>query len=293
PRRMDENHWDAIIPKPEDILPDFEDEDLSKDDYELDRRMEENHWDAIIPKPEDILPDFEDEDLSTDDYELDGYELSTNQPDILDENLWHSIIPELEDFIPGVDILDYDFKLKLSTNQSNRSMPTIDDFEDFQECSCFEAMMAEEEQWYKERNEEMLREINEEMEKVLLNVRLPEFPEFPDLSDGAGEAAIPGGARRKAEAAAGASSTRDRAFDDRAGEAAIPGGARRKAEAAAGASSTRDRAFDEESARLGFDAMAIAEASQEPLPADDLSISGSMLSLAHSNSASSFTHTAL
>ncbi|KAG8199950.1 hypothetical protein JTE90_006197 [Oedothorax gibbosus] len=52
-------------------------------------------------------------------------------------------------------------------------------------------------------------------------------------------------------------------------------------------------AFDEESARLGFDAMAIAEASQEPLPADDLSISGSMLSLAHSNSASSFTHTAL
>lgn len=52
-------------------------------------------------------------------------------------------------------------------------------------------------------------------------------------------------------------------------------------------------AFDEESARLGFDAMAIAEASQEPLPADDISISGSMLSLAHSNSASSFTHTAL
>lgn len=52
-------------------------------------------------------------------------------------------------------------------------------------------------------------------------------------------------------------------------------------------------AFDEESARLGFDAIAIAEASQEPLPADDISISGSMLSLAHSNSASSFTHTAL
>ncbi|KAG8174295.1 hypothetical protein JTE90_024653 [Oedothorax gibbosus] len=97
----------------------------------------------------------------------------------LDENLWHSIIPELEDFIPGVDILDYDFEL--STNQSNRSMPTIDEVEDFHEGSLFEAMMAEEEQWYKERNEEMLREINEEMEKVLLNVRLPEFPDLSGL----------------------------------------------------------------------------------------------------------------
>ncbi|XP_023235832.1 serine/threonine-protein kinase Tao isoform X1 [Centruroides vittatus] len=52
-------------------------------------------------------------------------------------------------------------------------------------------------------------------------------------------------------------------------------------------------AFDEESARLGFNAAAIAEASQEPLSEDDISISGSSLSLAHSNSASSFTHTAL
>ncbi|XP_076367355.1 serine/threonine-protein kinase Tao-like isoform X1 [Tachypleus tridentatus] len=52
-------------------------------------------------------------------------------------------------------------------------------------------------------------------------------------------------------------------------------------------------AFDEESAKLGFNAMEIARASQEPVADDDLSISGSMLSLAHSNSASSFTHTQL
>ncbi|RWS31878.1 serine/threonine protein kinase TAO1-like protein [Leptotrombidium deliense] len=49
--------------------------------------------------------------------------------------------------------------------------------------------------------------------------------------------------------------------------------------------------FDEESARLGFNALAIAEASCESI--DDNSVSGSMLSLAHSNSASSFTHAAL
>lgn len=41
-------------------------------------------------------------------------------------------------------------------------------------------------------------------------------------------------------------------------------------------------AFDEESARLGFSALAIAEASKESYPDDD-SLSGSMLSLAHSN----------
>lgn len=54
-------------------------------------------------------------------------------------------------------------------------------------------------------------------------------------------------------------------------------------------------AFDEESARLGFNAMAIAEASQEPFCDDehDASISGSMLSLVHSNSSSSFTHAEL
>uniref|UniRef100_A0A1B6LLJ8 non-specific serine/threonine protein kinase n=1 Tax=Graphocephala atropunctata TaxID=36148 RepID=A0A1B6LLJ8_9HEMI len=40
--------------------------------------------------------------------------------------------------------------------------------------------------------------------------------------------------------------------------------------------------FDEESARLGFSALAIAEASKESYPDDD-SLSGSMLSLAHSN----------
>lgn len=52
-------------------------------------------------------------------------------------------------------------------------------------------------------------------------------------------------------------------------------------------------AFDEESARQGFNALAIAEASTISIPDDDGSVSGSMLSLAHSNSASSFTHTAL
>lgn len=41
-------------------------------------------------------------------------------------------------------------------------------------------------------------------------------------------------------------------------------------------------AFDEESARLGFSALAIAEASKESYP-DDESLSGSMLSLAHSS----------
>ncbi|UYV81299.1 TAOK1 [Cordylochernes scorpioides] len=50
--------------------------------------------------------------------------------------------------------------------------------------------------------------------------------------------------------------------------------------------------FDEESARMGFNALAIAEASQEP-PFSEDDISGSLLSLAHSNSTSSFTHTAL
>ncbi|XP_046387066.1 serine/threonine-protein kinase Tao isoform X2 [Ischnura elegans] len=45
--------------------------------------------------------------------------------------------------------------------------------------------------------------------------------------------------------------------------------------------------FDEESARLGFSALAIAEASKEAYP-DDESLSGSVLSLAHSNSSMSF-----
>lgn len=52
------------------------------------------------------------------------------------------------------------------------------------------------------------------------------------------------------------------------------------------------QAYDEESARLGFNALAIAEASCESV-SDDHSVSGSMLSLAHSNSATSFTHAAL
>lgn len=52
-------------------------------------------------------------------------------------------------------------------------------------------------------------------------------------------------------------------------------------------------AFDQESTRLGFSAMSITAASQEPYPDDDTSFTGSMLSLAHSNSSSSFSHTSL
>ena len=51
--------------------------------------------------------------------------------------------------------------------------------------------------------------------------------------------------------------------------------------------------FDMESTRQGFNALAIAEASTECLGEDEASVSGSLLSLAHSNSATSFTHTAL
>uniref|UniRef100_U5EU25 non-specific serine/threonine protein kinase n=1 Tax=Corethrella appendiculata TaxID=1370023 RepID=U5EU25_9DIPT len=45
--------------------------------------------------------------------------------------------------------------------------------------------------------------------------------------------------------------------------------------------------FDEESIRMGFSALALAEASKETYP-DEESLSGSMLSLAHSNSSTSF-----
>ncbi|CAG2164175.1 unnamed protein product [Oppiella nova] len=51
--------------------------------------------------------------------------------------------------------------------------------------------------------------------------------------------------------------------------------------------------FDMESTRQGFNALAIAEASIECMGEDEASVSGSLLSLAHSNSATSFTHTAL
>lgn len=57
--------------------------------------------------------------------------------------------------------------------------------------------------------------------------------------------------------------------------------------------------FDMESTQMGFNALAIADASTEPfqmssfLDGEDASVSGSLLSLAHSNSATSFTHTAL
>ncbi|XP_041972563.1 serine/threonine-protein kinase Tao isoform X2 [Aricia agestis] len=46
--------------------------------------------------------------------------------------------------------------------------------------------------------------------------------------------------------------------------------------------------FDSESARLGFSAMAIAELSREGYGDEEQSLSGSMLSLAHSNSSASF-----
>lgn len=49
--------------------------------------------------------------------------------------------------------------------------------------------------------------------------------------------------------------------------------------------------FDEETARLGLNSLAIAEASESIR--DDASNTGSMVRLAHSNSASSFTHAAL
>lgn len=56
--------------------------------------------------------------------------------------------------------------------------------------------------------------------------------------------------------------------------------------------------FDLESTQMGFNALAIADASTEAFhPFQDVedaaSVSGSLLSLAHSNSATSFTHTAL
>ncbi|XP_061723035.1 serine/threonine-protein kinase Tao isoform X3 [Cydia pomonella] len=46
--------------------------------------------------------------------------------------------------------------------------------------------------------------------------------------------------------------------------------------------------FDNESARLGFSAMAIAESSRDGFGDEEQSLSGSMLSLAHSNSSASF-----
>ncbi|KAG1657880.1 Serine/threonine-protein kinase TAO1 [Nymphon striatum] len=49
-------------------------------------------------------------------------------------------------------------------------------------------------------------------------------------------------------------------------------------------------AFDDESTRLGFNALSICEASNEPNFDDNTSLTGSMLSLAHSNSSSSFSH---
>lgn len=49
--------------------------------------------------------------------------------------------------------------------------------------------------------------------------------------------------------------------------------------------------FDEETVRLGLNSLAIAEASESFR--DDASNTGSMVSLAHSNSSSSFTHAAL
>lgn len=62
--------------------------------------------------------------------------------------------------------------------------------------------------------------------------------------------------------------------------------------------SQETQTYDEESARQGFNALAIAEAANESMSTEgggdaNGSVGGSMLSLAHSNSASSFTHAAI
>lgn len=51
--------------------------------------------------------------------------------------------------------------------------------------------------------------------------------------------------------------------------------------------------FDQESARLGLNAISLQDNYDMVAPDQNDSVAGSMLSLAHSNSASSFTHTAL
>lgn len=52
--------------------------------------------------------------------------------------------------------------------------------------------------------------------------------------------------------------------------------------------------FDQESVRLGLNALTLNQDNYDLVAGDQQdSVSGSMLSLAHSNSASSFTHTAL
>lgn len=66
--------------------------------------------------------------------------------------------------------------------------------------------------------------------------------------------------------------------------------------------STEIENFDIESTQMGFNALAIADASTEAFASNSFlnesstdtdSVRGSLLSLAHSNSANSFTHTAL
>lgn len=51
--------------------------------------------------------------------------------------------------------------------------------------------------------------------------------------------------------------------------------------------------FDQKSVRLGLNALAINDNYDIVAPEQNDSVSGSMISLANSNSASSFTHTAL
>ena len=53
------------------------------------------------------------------------------------------------------------------------------------------------------------------------------------------------------------------------------------------------QSFDDESIRMGFNALSITESNFESCQADESSVSGSTLSLAHSNSASSFAHEAM
>lgn len=50
--------------------------------------------------------------------------------------------------------------------------------------------------------------------------------------------------------------------------------------------------FDDESTRMGFSSLALAESSKECYPDEEGSLSGSMISLAHSNSSTSFPYIA-
>ncbi|KAG8177977.1 hypothetical protein JTE90_019988 [Oedothorax gibbosus] len=118
--------------------------------------MAENHWD--IPKPEDILPDFEDEVISEDDgYELDDYEPSTIQSYTMDENNW------IEYLLPtNEDILENDTKL-FTNQSNMSIPTIVEDFifedSDFEAMMAEEERLYKE-RWRKERlRKEILRKV--------------------------------------------------------------------------------------------------------------------------------------